>query len=397
MVGVLVWLLIMFVIFSFQPFITAELIPSAVRVPAIFFLVICSFFVAIKKRNIFYFTILFIFISIALFYNWQGNSPKTISNIIYVLMLIAFTVYFGVSINKLPGLATILIQFWIGMLVFISLSSILSFICFNFHLLPYSNAKIGNYVYDFNPLLGYINPKAFGRGLIIGRSCHFMLEPSYLACYLTINYFLIDSFSLEGLKRKGLKIIVFLAGMSTFSTSVWIVFGLVFILSILYKVFKKFRLEERLSRFVLFSFLGLLAIGVAFIPKDKIVDFLGKSSFSDRSNRMEAGFLIIASTDVKDLLFGNGPGYIASNYSKGESNQYVKMFIEEGALVSLIVLIYVIWLARSNFNFLLAVLIFLNSVVILWTPLFIVNLILCQVLYKRDELSLSLDEKLLDP
>jgi hypothetical protein len=73
------------------------------------------------------------------------------------------------------------------------------------------------------------------------------------------------------------------------------------------------------------------------------------------------------------------------------------MFIEEGALVSLIVLIYVIWLARSNFNFLLAVLIFLNSVVILWTPLFIVNLILCQVLYKRDELSLSLDEKLLDP
>jgi hypothetical protein len=372
------------VLFCFQPFISSVFVPSEVRVPLLllftFFTVVFSF----KKKRVFIFLLAGGIALAILFASWMAHSPGTLSDIIYVIVLCIFTYCLYTFLKRTPLVVWLLTRFWLGFLLIISISAIGAFITYNFKLLPYTYSEVGSYKYYFNPLFGYVFVKGFGD-VTVGRACNYMLEPSYLAFFLTTNFFFINSMPFATPIKSISKVIIFLGAFSTISTGSWVVFGIVFGISVVYGAVKKVNFNERLARFTVVGFLIIGLIIVASIPKEKIVAYLGPSSFSDRDNRIAQSLFVLGTSDVKSILLGNAPGYIETNFSHGESNQFMKLLIEEGVIATILVTCFIIICTKRNFKFMLAVLIFLNSVVILWTPLFCVNLILCRIITENEE------------
>ena len=260
-----------------------------------------------------------------------------------------------------------------------SLSSIGAFITYNFNLLPYSFSRVDQYVYYFNPLVGYVFVKDFA-GMVLGRACHYMLEPSYLAFFLTTNFWFVNSLPFSSVVKKISRVILFLGAFCTLSTGSWVVFAIVFSIAGIYWLIKKFNFNEQLTRYGIYALLAVGLILLVSIPKETMIKFFGASSYKDRDNRMTESFFILATSGVDNILLGHAPGFIEKNFDKGESNQFVKLILEEGVIFTIVVIYFIITCLKRNFKFMLAVLIFLNSVVILWTPLFCINIVLCRIL-----------------
>lgn len=316
---------------------------------------------------------------------WITNSPKSLSDIIYLITLAVFTYCLHLLLRRLPKLTNLLVRFWIFILIFISISAILSFFAFNFNLLPYNVLQVNEdyQKYYFNPILGYVQAKQFSDS-VWGRACHFMLEPSYLAFFLTTNFFFLDSIKMPVVKSNMLKVLVLAGALATLSTGAWVVLGIVFVISILYDGMRKFRFNEYLARTLIYVMLIVAALAITFIPKEKMGALMGtSSSFEDRDSRVQLSMAILLNSGVKNLILGNSPAYVEKTYEKGESNQIIKLLIEEGVILTILVLIFIVYCTQHNFKFFLSTFIFLNSVVILWTPLVCINLVLCRVLSER--------------
>jgi hypothetical protein len=275
-------------------------------------------------------------------------------------------------------------MFWLFLLAVVSVFSILSFFAFNFHLVTYKEVLIGEYDYYYNPILGYIHLKNFETASW-GRACYFMLEPSYLAFFLTTNFFFIDSILINPAIKFAIKFIVFAGAMSAISTASWIVFGLIFGISIAYWMIKAFSRNRNITRVIIYSLLAAFIVLVINMPRDKIISILGTSSYSDREERITESILILASSDVKGILLGNSPGYMENEFQRGESDQFFKLLVEEGIIVTILVIVFIVFCLKRNFKFMMAVLIFLNGVVVLWTPLFCINIILCRLLTEQEK------------
>src|SRR6266542_3027320 len=211
--------LLMGILFSFQPFTSSAIIPSEIRVPLLLLFTFFTIIFSVRKTKVFYF--------------WIRNSPQSLSDIVYVIVLMVFTFCLYNFLKRIPRLVWILSMFWVLLLFVVSVFSILSFLAFNFHLAPYKEVLIGEYDYYYNPILGYIHLKNFETASW-GRACYFMLEPSYLAFFLTTNFFFIDSIPVKRAIKFAGKFIVFAGAMSAISTASWIVFGLIFGISIVY-------------------------------------------------------------------------------------------------------------------------------------------------------------------
>jgi hypothetical protein len=277
-------------------------------------------------------------------------------------------------------------MFWLFLLIVVSVFSILSFVAFNFHLASYKEVMLGTYDYYYNPILGYIHLKHF-ETVSWGRACYFMLEPSYLAFFLTTNFFFIDSFPFNPAVKFASKFIVFAGAMSAVSTASWLVFGLIFGVSMAYSIIKRISRNRYITNVVIYSLLIAFVITIIYMPRDKIISILGTSSYSDRENRIGESFLVLAGSDVNHILVGNSPAYMEKEVGRGESDQFFKLLVEEGLIVTILVTIFIVFCLKGNFKFMMAVFIFLNSVVVLWTPLFCINIVLCRLLNEREKMS----------
>jgi hypothetical protein len=318
---------------------------------------------------------------------WITNSPKSLSDIIYLITLAVFTYCVHILLRRLPKLTNLLVRFWVFILIFISISAILSFFAFNFNLLPYNVVEVNEdyQKYYFNPLFGYVHAKQFSDS-VWGRACHFMLEPSYLAFFLTTNFFFLDSIEMPVIKRNMMKVLVLAGALATLSTGAWVVLGIVFVISVMYDGMKKLRFNEYLARGLIYLLLLVAVLAVTFVPKDKVAAVMGtSSSFEDRDSRVQLSMVILLNSGVKNLILGSSPAYIEKTYGKGESNQIIKLLVEEGVILTILVLVFIVYCTKHNFKFFLSAFIFLNSVVILWTPLVCINLVLCRVLSEKKQ------------
>ncbi|HVX26666.1 MAG TPA: hypothetical protein VHB70_10010 [Parafilimonas sp.] len=377
--------LLMAILFGFQPFTSSVSMPSAVRVPL---LLLCTFLTIVfsfKKKKVFYFLLIGGVAFIAFTYVWLRSSPQSLSDIIYVIVLIIFTFCLYNFLKRAPKLFWFICMFWLLFILFVSVFSIASFVAFNFHLAPYKETIIGPYDYYYNPIFGYIHLKAF-ETTSWGRSCYFMLEPSYLAFFLTTNYFFIDSFPVNPAMKFASKLIVFAGAMSTVSTGAWVVFGLMFGISIGYWLISRVIRNRKVTNMIILGFIIVLLIGIFSIPKEEMINMLGTSSLSDRESRMGESLLVLAGSDIPHILFGNSPAYMEKVFGHAESDQFFKLIVEEGIFITLIVVAFVIYCTKFNFKYMMAVLIFLNSVVLMWTPLFCVNIVLCRILTEPKKL-----------
>lgn len=384
MINIFFLTILIAVLFCFQPFISSGFVPSEIRVPLLLLFTFFTVVFSLKKKRVFYFVLFGGLILIFLFGVWLSNSPDNLSDIVFVTVLCFFTYCLYSFLKRTPLMVWMLVRFWLIFLLFVAISSIGLFVTYNFKLLPYTFSDVGYYKYYFNPIFGFVFVKGFGD-VSLGRACNYMLEPSYLAFFLTTNFFLLDSMPFSAFTKKICKIIFFLGAFGALSTGSWITFGIVFGVSVMYWVVRKINFNERLARNIIWVILTVGFIALLTIPKERIVSFLGTSSFQDRDNRINQSLIILGTSGIKSILFGNSPGFVETNFAHGESNQFIKLLVEEGVIVTLLIIYFIIQCTKDNFKFMLSVLIFLNGVVILWTPLFCINLVLCRILSEKNE------------
>jgi len=385
--ALLVIVLFGILIFIFPPFVASVNVPVYVRFPLLFFITVFFVSITFKRKkflNTYGYYILFFIFEIGY---WFVKGSITIGHTAYffIYILLSFSLLSG--IHRISGSKELMRNLFFLIVIVFSALSILSFLAYNFELLPYEMEQIGDEGYYnnfYNPLLGYISIKKFEFGTI-GRVCGYLLEPSYLGWFLSVNYFLVENYVQ---KRKYIiicRIVVFLGAMATCSTMAWIVIPLVLMIKFFYKIMAIFHVRNRTTNMILgIGSMALLLMFLTIVPKEKLIESLGTSSADDREERADASFLLIGTSSVPDLLFGRSPGYIESNFDKGESNQIVKLIVETGLLSTVMILIFVINCTKRSKYFMIANLLFLNSVVVLLTPLFILNILVCKWTDEQD-------------
>jgi energy-coupling factor transporter transmembrane protein EcfT len=181
------------------------------------------------------------------------------------------------------------------------------------------------------------------------------------------------------------QLIVLLGALSTFSTMVWIVLPVGFVSMAVFKLFSLSGLKNRTAN-ILYSLMVVIGVLTVFtlVNMDQVVENLGTSSADDRTDRIDTSFLYLTSASTKEYLLGRGPGFIGENNDKGESNPIIKSLVENGIIATVFVLVFLVYCTRKSKYYMIATFLFLNSVVILFTPLFIINILVCKWIDEPD-------------
>lgn len=397
MIEVIVLFLIALLVMSFVPFVSSLMVPTLMRELIVVLVLITVTVLTIRKRRIFNFLIVFAPLAVVFTVVWRSNSPDSLPDIVYLLSYMIISVGLLRAMVRMPRLGFVLSRFLLGVVLFLSVFSILAFMTYNLQLLPFRAENLGGfayYRYYHNPLVGYIDIRAVA-GIPLGRVSGFMVEPSFTGWFLASNFFLLDRyFKKRELKGIVCKVIVFLGTACTCSTGAMIVLTAVIGINLGFLVLRRIGFGEKGLNVVAWFFILALPMAFIFIPKDSIGEKMGGSA-TDREGRMEATLLVLGTSSMRDLVLGHSPGFIekAGDNSKGESNAYLKLLVEEGILVFLLICGFIVYCTKGNRNYMMATLIFLNSVIFLTTPLFVVNLVLSKWLdIYRDQKQLKEEE-----
>jgi hypothetical protein len=338
-----------------------------------------SFLMVLKNKNLKFLLILAAFFIQFLYYFWAGaNLWETYTNFTCLSLAIVLLLL----VKRSYSLKVLLIDFYFGIVLLFSVLSIISFITFHFELAPFELKAVGQgldiYMSYHNYFLGYISPRSFPIAEI-GRVCGFMFEPSYQAWFLSSNFFLVSKYLKDKKYLRFVQSVVLLGALSTFSTMVWIVLIVLFISMVVFKLFSLMGLKRKAAN-ILYSFMIVLAVLTVFtvVNVDKLTEKFLTSSGEDRSNRIDISFLYLANASTIELIIGRGPGYIATNSDRGESNPIVKSLVENGIGSTVLVVIFIIYCTFRSKYYMIASLLWLNSVVIMFTPLFVINILICK-------------------
>lgn len=380
-IALILVVLISFFILVHPPFVASIYVPVLIRVPVFLFIVFFSLFTVVFKRYFlrFYLPIILFYIVSTVYWISIG---AILSDVVYSLLYVFLAIVLLVSVKRNKSLKLLLINFYFILVLILSVLSIISFLAFNFELVPYELKPVGEgldvYVYYHNYFLGYINPKLFESG-VIGRVCGFLFEPSYQGWFLSTNFFLVSKFMEKKWYLIFIQLIVLLGALSSFSTMSWVVFSIVFASMLGFKIMSVFGLKEKMAN-ILYGLMLVAGIFAMFtvVNQDKLLEMLGPSSSDDRADRADTSFLYLATASPKELILGRGPGFIGKNSDKGESNPIIKSLVENGIVTTILVLIFIVYCTYRSKYYMIANLLWLNSVVILFTPLFIINVLVCR-------------------
>lgn len=380
-IALILVVLISFFILVHPPFVVSIYVPVLIRVPLFLIIVFFSLFTVVFKRYFFrfYFPIILFYILLTVYWISMG---AILSDVVYSLLYVFLAIVLLVSVKRNKSLKRLLINFYFILVLVLSILSIISFLAFNLELAPYELKPVGEgldvYLYYHNYFLGYINPKLLESG-VIGRVCGFLFEPSYQGWFLSTNFFLVSKFIKKKWYLFFLQLIVLLGALASVSTMSWIVFIILFASMLGFKIMSIVGFKEKTAN-VLYGLMLLVGIVAMFtvVNQDKLLEILGPSSSDDRTERADVSFLYMVTASPKELILGRGPGFISKNSDKGESNPIIKSLVENGIASTILVLIFVVYCSYRSKYYMIANLLWLNSVVILFTPLFIINVLVCR-------------------
>ncbi|WP_281231871.1 hypothetical protein [Flavobacterium gelatinilyticum] len=384
---ILVFLIVFFILMH-PPFVLSIYVPTYIRLSLFLFIVLFSLFTIVFRRYFIkiYIPILLFFTVCAFYWLLIG---AIFEEIVYTLLYVLLAIVLMVSVRRNKSLRGLVIKFYFILVLILSILSIISFLGFNLDLVSYTLKPVGegDYVYQYfhNYFLGYINPKVFESG-VIGRVCGFLFEPSYQGWFLSTNFFLLSKWIKNRWYLILAQIIVFLGALSSFSTMSWVVFAIVFVSILGFKFMSILTVREKTANIIysLTLFVGILTLFTV-VSQDKLFEALGPSSSEDRTNRLDTSSFFLFTASPVQLMLGRGPGFIGKNSDRGESNPIVKSLVENGLIVTVFVLIFIIYCTYRSKYYMIANLLWLNSVVILFTPLFIVNVLVCKWLAEIED------------
>lgn len=400
----LVFFLILYIAF-FTPFINEVFVPKYTRffIPIPFFVIVFILNYNNSKNTLkIIFAILCLLLLLMLY--WLIIDHFIVSNGILVLSSIASVLFVYPVLNKNVNFSTYLIKVW-NYIIWISiLSSIISFLFYNLlNGFGFQKIIIGDYTDEntlFNPILGVISEKTF-LDIKVGRPAWFFAEPSYLGFFHGLNFFWFKHKNkiIGNKEAKYGYYLSIIAIIISFSIGTWISFTISYFFDFFKRFFdfinkknilislKKIKKYFFYSIF-LFVFLLLIYNYNFFEYVNQLIDnFNNISSFEDRSNRIDSSIDFYNKFNILTYVFGSGPGSIENVVEYGESNSWLKSFIEEGALITMLYLIFlfIIILKKSKNAFLFFyLLVSFNSVVLMFSPLILIYILLLFILHKKN-------------
>lgn len=384
---ILVVLIGLFVLI-YPPFVLSIYVPMVVRI-SLFLLIVLFCVISVVKKKYFlgYYYPFFLFFIISCFY-WISIGA-IFAEIVYLLFYLILGIVLLTSVKRNKSLKVLLIHFYFFLVLILASFSIMSFLAYNLELAPYELKPVGKeldvYMYYHNYIFGYINPKIFDSG-VVGRVCGFMFEPSYQGWFLSTNFFLVSKFIKKNWYSLLVKCIVLLGALCSLSTMSFIVFIIVFASMFVFKVMSILGVKTKTAN-ILYALMLVMSIIMVFtvVNQDKLLETLGPSSSEDRTNRVDVSLLYLATGSPVQLILGRGPGFIGKNSDRGESNPIIKSLVENGVVTTIFVLIFIVYCTRQSKFYMIANLLWLNSVVVLFTPLFIVNILVCRWMDEKVE------------
>lgn len=401
---IFVFWLCLFVFFN-NPFITDVLMPKAIRyVPPILLMGVYLIYISNFKEKALKMYLL-VMIGLFYFFYWLLNDTFIASNAL-ILIYSCIMLYMVISINTNKRTNEILTNVWDKFVWLSIISTVISFFLFNIlNRVGYKETTLGNYNEFntfFNPVLGVVSVRNI-VSLTFGRISWFTSEPSYMGFIHGLNIFWFLSRKKKIVKRKfqlgiGLSILSF---VFTFSFGSWLSILISIIVFIIFNIILFFLNAITINKKKIIIYIVLILvilslctifyeyIRIAFVFFSDFTSNLDKySSLDDRSSRIENSANMIKEMDIGKFMFGYGPGSIESMFERGESNGWLKSFIEIGVfpvILYIIVIFQFVLLDRKNLFLFVFLIISFNSIIIMYSPLVIFYLVMLYFQYKKHE------------
>ncbi|MDF2849807.1 MAG: hypothetical protein K0S31_492 [Sphingobacterium multivorum] len=386
-------ILIFLVVITNGPMLSDVLLPKVTRYLPILGVLGCYFMIELNNKKTNTSVFLFAGLSVCLLAIWAILGSYIFSN----AFLLLFSVFIIVALRTIElsdSDSIFIFKIWDTFVKVALFSTCFSFLVFNFlGRIGYPAITLGNYSEFntfFNPLLGVISE----RDLLIfklGRPVWYMTEPSYLGFFHGLNIFWVlfrkENFSKFYKKYFTLSVVAFLL---TFSLGAWLsmlvsitLVSLCFFVLFLFNIIK---LKTNIFKIILLI-LGIFGIVTLFFGSPILAslnDFIDNydkyTSLEDRSDRIEVSLNLIKNMDLIRFFIGYGPGTIETISEAGESNGWLKYFIELG-IFPIFAYIAMLFYFFFRIRFLYLLLLFFvavsfNSVVVMFSPLVLLYLYL---------------------
>ena len=363
---VLYYIFLLFGTFLHEPLVLNSVLAQSIVLPILLIHFVTSlFFIKIPPRqgSIYVFLALFV-IGFLTILNCLLNTKYSLANVFQYLMIL-YSFRYQFLLNN-SGFDLKLLHYWKLTLIILCLIICLAFTGYSLEFIEFKSMIYNDYNVYMNPFFGTIHGGFNDQNRI---SFHFA-EPSYLSFFLGLNlvYFI---------QRKDSRCLAFLLLISailTFSKTFFIFFPV----SLSLFIIRKFGVKSKLIMSVcIFGLLIFVKMGIDFFFS------MDDASVLARNARVLMSFKTISEMNLVENLFGLGNTYIVNLRGEGESSAYLKFYVENGFIFTL--LIVFLFYRLCKFNLAVTAFVFLSflSVVTIMSPLYIFNLVVLNVLNKK--------------
>jgi len=363
--GVLAVLLVFVYVLSYSPFIVESFLPRNIRIGIEVLLLLLLIVISLNRK---YISIdMFWFIPITLgylcmiFFEISTLSKLTSSFGKFAFLLLNI----GLLIKNQRALQNCT-KIWIQLSYFLCIMTIIAFVGYNSSIILFVSTNLStpahgwdaasSYYHLNHNILGNITPRTL-FGIHLGRVSGFMYEPGYLAFYLGFNILVARDWIDATRLRKRFVWLNVVAGIATISTTFFLFFTFYFLAK---GIKSKGNSKVIIARRIVF-----LTLAVFFIVLILKSGYAGQTSGSDRLDQIVSYSSLVVNNSWLSFLFGNGVGVIGIN------SGWIKVFIEQGAALLVILVTLFARLTKHN-RWLMLYVFYCNFALSLFsTPLFL--------------------------
>ena len=363
--GVLAVLLVFVYVLSYNPFIVESFLPRHIRIGIEGLLLFLLIVISLNRK---YISIdMFWFIPIILGYLCMiFFEISTLRELISSFGKLAFLLLNVELLIRNQRALQSCTKIWIQLSYFLCIITIIAFVGYNSSIISFVPTSLGtlafgeqvstSYYYLNHNILGNITPRKL-FGIDLGRATGFMYEPGYLAFFLGFNILGARDWIDDTRLRKRFVWLNVVAGIATISTTFFLFFTFYFLAK---GIKSKGNSKVIIARRIVF-----LTLAVFFIVLILKSGYAGQTSGSDRLDQIVSYSSLVVNNSWLSFLFGNGVGVIGIN------SGWIKVFIEQGAALLVILVTLFARLTKHN-RWLMLYVFYCNFALSLFsTPLFL--------------------------
>lgn len=346
--GALAVLLVFVYVLSYNPFIVESFLPRHIRIGIEAIILLLLIVISLNRKHI---SIdMFWFIPIIMGYLCMiFFEMSTLSKLISSFGKLAFLLLNIELLIRNQKVLQNCTKIWIQLSYLLCVIAIIAFVGYNSSIISFVPSSLSilvsgvneasSYYYLHHNILGNISPRIL-FGIDFGRVAGFMYEPGYLAFYLGFNILAARDWIDNTRLRKRFVWLNVVAGMAALSTTFLLFFTFYFVTKI---TKSKVSSMDITAKWIVF--LTLIVFVIVLILKS---GYIGDTSGSARLDRILSYSSLFVKNSGISFLFGNGVGVSGEKFGVGIDSGWLKVFIEQGAVLFVILVTLFARLTKHN-------------------------------------------------